>query len=170
VLFIMISNHFAMTYRHAHAWAVLGAIMAAGVFIRHFFNLRHRGRIEWRYPAIGVAILLGVFVALMPQPPVSTGNVTRAGTDASAAQFAQVQTIIQQRCVACHAAHPTQPGFASAPAGVMLDDANGVKQNAARIYQQAVQLKAMPLANMTNMTDAERHQLGVWFENGAHTN
>jgi uncharacterized membrane protein len=170
VLFIMISNHFAMTYRHAHAWAVLGAVMAAGVFIRHFFNLRHKGRIEWRYPAIGVTILLGVFVALMPEPPGITGNVhARAGAGASGVQFAQVQTIIQQRCVACHAAHPTQPGFASAPAGVMLDDPNGVKQNAARIYQQAVQLKAMPLANMTNMTDAERAQLGTWFEAGAHT-
>ena len=167
VLFIMISNHFAMTYRHAHAWAVLGAIMAAGVFIRHFFNLRHKGRVEWRYPAIGVLILLGVFVALMPEPPGLAGARTSAG--ASQVQFAQVQTIIAQRCVACHAAHPTQPGFASAPAGVMLDDANGVKQNAARIYQQAVQLKAMPLANMTNMTDAERAQLAAWYEAGAHT-
>jgi uncharacterized membrane protein len=163
VLFIMISNHFAMTYRHAHAWAVLGTIMAAGVFIRHFFNLRHKGRIEWRYPAIGVALLLAVFVGLMPQAP-------HAGAGASTVPFAQVQGIIQQRCVACHAAHPTQPGFASAPAGVMLDDPNGVKQNAARIYQQAVQLKAMPLANMTNMTDAERAQIGAWFEAGANTN
>jgi uncharacterized membrane protein len=167
VLFIMISNHFAMTYRHVHAWAVLAAIMAAGVFIRHFFNLRHKGRIEWRYPAIGVVILLGVFVALMPEQPGFAGVRTSAG--AGQVQFAQVQTIIQQRCVACHAAHPTQPGFASAPAGVLLDDPNGVKQNAARIYQQAVQLKAMPLANMTNMTDAERAQLGLWFEAGAHT-
>jgi uncharacterized membrane protein len=164
VLFIMISNHFAMTYRHAHAWAVLAAIMAAGVFIRHFFNLRHKGRIEWRYPAIGVALLLAVFVGLMPQAPRAD-----AGAHAGGVPFAQVQGIIQQRCVACHAAHPTQPGFASAPAGVMLDDPNGVKQNAARIYQQAVQLKAMPLANMTNMTDAERARIGAWFEAGAHT-
>src|SRR5690606_38566245 len=29
VLFIMISNHYAMTYNHPHAWAVLGAIMLA---------------------------------------------------------------------------------------------------------------------------------------------
>jgi hypothetical protein len=55
VLFIMISNHYAMTYRNDHAWLVLALIMAAGVFIRHFFNLRHKGRVEWRYPAIGVA-------------------------------------------------------------------------------------------------------------------
>ena len=160
VLFIMISNHFAMTYRHPHAWAVLGTIMAAGVFIRHFFNLRHKGRVEWVYPALGVALLLGLAVVLAPpRPGVSAGTVP----------FARVETILRQRCVSCHAAHPTQPGFASAPAGVMLDDAHGIAQNAARVYQQAVQLKAMPLANMTNMTEAERAEVGKWFEAGAKT-
>jgi uncharacterized membrane protein len=162
VLFIMISNHFAMTYRHPHAWAVLGMVMAAGVFIRHFFNLRHKGRIEWRYPAIGAALLLAVIVEIAPAP--MTAPSTAAGVP-----FAQVQDIVGRRCVSCHAAHPTQPGFASAPAGVMLDDAHGISQNAARVYQQAVQLKAMPLANLTNMTDAERATLARWFEAGAPT-
>jgi uncharacterized membrane protein len=160
VLFIMISNHFAMTYRHPHAWAVLGTIMAAGVFIRHFFNLRHKGRVEWVYPAIGVALLLGLAVALAPPRPVAAKGTV---------DFARVQAIVAQRCVSCHAVHPTQPGFASAPAGVMLDDAHGIAQNAPRIYQQAVQLKAMPLANMTNMTDAERAEIAAWFEAGANT-
>ena len=157
VLFIMISNHYAMTYRHEHAWAVLAAIMAAGVLIRHFFNLRHRGRIEWRYPLAGTALLLVLAIAIAPQPPAA----------APAAPFAQVQAIVGQRCAACHSAHPSQPGFAAAPAGVMLDDAAQIHQNAARIYQQAVQLKAMPIANLTNMTDAERAQIGAWFEAGA---
>jgi uncharacterized membrane protein len=165
VLFIMISNHFAMTWRHAHAWAVLAAIMLAGVFIRHFFNLRHKGRVEWRYPAVGVLLLLAVAVAIAPAPPAAAP----AANANAGAQFAAVQGIIRQRCVSCHAAHPTQAGFASAPAGVMLDDPHGISQNAARIYQQAVQLKAMPLANMTNMTDAERAQVAAWFESGART-
>jgi uncharacterized membrane protein len=165
VLFIMISNHFAMTYRHEHAWAVLAGIMLAGVFIRHFFNLRHKGRVEWKYPAVGVLLLTAVAVAIAPKAPVAA-----VANPQSAGQFAQVQGIIQQRCVSCHAAHPTQPGFGSAPAGVMLDDPHGISQNAQRIYQQAVQLKAMPLANMTNMTDAERAQVAAWFEGGAKTN
>ena len=162
VLFIMISNHYAMTYRHEYAWAVLAVIMAAGVLIRHFFNLRHRGRVEWRYPLAGIALLAAVAVAIAPKAP----SAAAAGVD-PAAQFAQVQTIIGQRCVACHAAHPTQPGFASAPAGVMLDSAALIRQNAPRIYQQSVQLKAMPIANLTNMTDAERAQVAAWFEGGA---
>jgi uncharacterized membrane protein len=157
VLFIMISNHYAMTYRHQHAWAVLATIMAAGVFIRHFFNLRHKGRTEWKYPAFGVLLLLALAVAMAPQPPVAAPKV----------EFAQVQAIVGQRCVACHADHPTQPGFATAPAGIVLNSPEAIRQNAAKIYQQAVQLKAMPLANLTNMTDAERGQLKAWFEAGA---
>ena len=162
VLFIMISNHYAMTYRHEHAWAVLATIMAAGVLIRHFFNLRHKGRVEWRYPAAGVALLVGLAIAIAPRAPA-------AGAAAAdpAAQFAKVQAIIAQRCVACHSDHPTQPGFASAPAGVMLHDPALIRQNAARIYLQSVQLKAMPIANLTNMTDAERAQVAAWFEAGA---
>jgi uncharacterized membrane protein len=164
VLFLMISNHYAMTYRHEHAWAVLAVIMAAGVLIRHFFNLRHKDRIEWKYPAAGVALLAVLAVLIAPKGP----GVAQPGVDA-AAQFTQVNTIVGQRCVACHSAHPTQPGFATAPAGVMLDSPDLVAQHAARIYQQTVQLKAMPLANLTNMTDAERAQVGAWFEAGART-
>jgi len=118
-----------------------------------------------------------VAVAIAPKAPVYTeagaaqsqAAAGAANADAGA-RFAAVQGIVRQRCVSCHAAHPTQPGFATAPAGVMLDDPHGLQQNAARIYQQAVQLKAMPLANMTNMTDAERAQVAAWFESGARTN
>ena len=162
VLFIMISNHYAMTYRHDHAWAVLAVIMLAGVLIRHFFNLRHRGRIEYKYPAMGLALLVGVAVAIAPPAPVASPAVA----DASA-QFAQVKAIIDARCVSCHADRPTQPGFTAAPLGMALTTNAQIAQHAAKIYQQAVQLKAMPLANLTQMTDAERAQIGAWYHAGA---
>jgi len=158
VLFIMISNHYAMTYSHAYSWLVLAAIMAAGVLIRHFFNLRHQGRVEWRYPAAGVALLLAVAVAIAPKPPAPT---------AASAGFGRVQAIVMQRCAGCHAAHPRQAGFAAAPAGVLLDTPAAIRQNAARIYQQAVQLRAMPLGNITAITDDERAALGSWYAGGA---
>ena len=162
VLFIMISNHYAMTYRHEHAWAVLAAIMAAGVLIRHFFNLRHKGRVEWRYPVAAIAMLLAVAIAIAPP-----ARVAAAPTADTAAQFAKVQAIVDQRCVSCHAQQPTQPGFAAAPAGIMLHTEALVRQNAAKIYEQSVTLKAMPIANLTNMTEAERAQVAAWFEAGA---
>lgn len=164
VLFIMISNHYAMTYRHEHAWLVLALIMAAGVFIRHFFNLRHKGRVEWRYPVIGIALLAGVAVAIAPARPVAVAATP--GAD-SAAEFARVKAVIDARCLSCHAAHPTQPGFAAAPLGVAFDTAAEIHQNAEKIYKQVVQTKAMPLANLTNMTDAERAQIAAWYEAGA---
>jgi len=168
VLFIMISNHYAMTYNHPHAWAVLGVIMLAGVLIRHFFNLRHKGRIEWRYPVAGAALLLGLGVLLAPARPVRVDPVATTAT-ADVARFAEVRTIMGARCVSCHAAQPTQPGFAAAPLGVMLEAPEQIGQNAARIYQQTVQTRAMPLANLTHMTDAERAVVKAWFEAGANT-
>jgi uncharacterized membrane protein len=44
VLFVMISNHYPMTYRHPSGWLVLGVIMLAGVLIRRSSHGRgHRG-------------------------------------------------------------------------------------------------------------------------------
>ncbi|HEU4843772.1 MAG TPA: urate hydroxylase PuuD [Burkholderiaceae bacterium] len=162
VLFIMISNHYAMTYRNDRAWLVLAFIMAAGVLIRHFFNLRHKGRVEWRYPVAGVALLLGVAVAIAPPAPAAVAPAADP-----VAAFNSVKAIIGQRCVSCHSAHPSQPGFATAPLGMVLDNGQQIHQSAEKIYKQAVQLKAMPIGNLTNMTDAERAAIAAWFESGA---
>jgi len=32
------------------------------------------------------------------------------------------------------------------------------------IYQQAVVLQAMPIGNLTGLTDSEREMLGAWFK------
>lgn len=161
VLFIMISNHYAMTYNHAYNWLVLAAIMAAGVLIRHFFNLRHKGRIAWKYPAAGVALLLAVAVAIAPKP------VARPQASEAAVDFKRVQAIVAQRCASCHSDQPTQPGFTAAPAGVMLHTPELIRQHAERVYRQTVQLKSMPIGNLTNMTEEERALIGRWYENGA---
>lgn len=163
VLFIMISNHYAMTYSHAYNWLVLAAIMAAGVLIRHFFNLKHRGRIVWGYPVAGVLLLLGVAVAIAPRPISHIATADGAGP----LQFMKVQAVISRRCVVCHSDKPTQPGFAAAPAGMMLQTPELIRKNAAKVYLQAVQLKAMPLGNLTNITDEERATIGAWYEAGA---
>ena len=99
VLFIMISNHYPMTYSHPQGWLVLGVIMLAGVLIRQFFVLRHRGSVKWALPAVGVALLAGVAVALAPRP------VDTAGAKVA---FAKVEAVLKERCVTCHAAQPTQ--------------------------------------------------------------
>lgn len=159
VLFCMISNHYAFTYSHPQAWLALLLIMLAAVLIRHFFNLRHKGELAWRYPVAGLAILLGVFIWLAPS------TRPQAASPAAVPTLAQVRPILAARCLACHAAKPTL--MPSAPAGLVLDSDAQVLANAARIHTQVVQLHAMPLGNVTQMTEAERALLHQWFAAGA---
>ncbi|GAB2181703.1 urate hydroxylase PuuD [Denitratisoma sp. agr-D3] len=153
VLFCMISNHYAFTYGHAHAWAVLALVLLAAVLIRHFFNLRHKEIVQWRYPLAGGAILLAVAFWLAPAAAKGEAPLT-------ADEQVQVAQVIAQRCAVCHAEHPTL--MPAAPAGVLLDSPARIEVNKARILVQAVQLKAMPLGNVTAMRDDERALLARW--------
>ena len=135
------------------------------MLIRHFFNLRHKGITNWAYPAAGVTLLLAVAIAIAPKPPVR--RVQAEGTRSAAAEFRQVQAVINQRCVSCHSAQPTQPGIVAAPAGILLQSAELIRQNAAKIYQQAVVLKTMPIANLTQITPDERAIIAAWYEDQA---
>jgi uncharacterized membrane protein len=163
VLFIMISHHYASTYSHKHAWAVLTLISAAGVAIRHFFNRRHKGVLAWQYPALG-AVLLGVVAwwtlpRIPPLPPVE-GPVT----------FDRVRAIMGQRCINCHSPTPTFPGLPQPPAGVVLHTPADLAKNAQRIFQQTIATRTMPLGNITQMTEQERAVIAAWIAGGAKTN
>ncbi len=162
VVFIMLSNHYAATYSNPQAWAVLAAIAAAGVLIRHFFNRRHFGVFAWPYLGAG-ALLLGLAgwwtaPRIQPLPPVE-GPVT----------FARVETIVGQRCITCHSPTPTYVGITQPPEGVLLQTAGGISQNAQRIYQQVVVTRIMPLGNVTHITDEERAVIAAWVREGAPT-
>ncbi len=161
VVFAMLSNHYAMTYAHPYNWAVLALIMLAGALIRQFFVMRHRGQVHWYLPAAGIALVLIALVWTMPRSVAPQAEAAQA----SALRVVDIAPILQGRCVACHSARPSLMG--SAPAGVMFDTNEQIEHNAQRIYQQAVQLKAMPLGNVTHMTDDERAKLAAWFQGGA---
>ena len=156
VVFAMLSNHFAFTYAHAHAWLILVALMALGAWTRHFFNLRHQGRNAWWIlgsAAAGVAVL-----AVVIRP--STAALHATGPPPP---FARVQAIVQQRCAVCHSLHPTQPGYPAAPLGIKFDTRAEIEAQAGLIAQLAVQTQAMPPSNITHMTNAERATLASWL-------
>lgn len=161
VVFAMLSNHYAMTYTHRYNWAVLAIIMLAGALIRQFFVMRHRGQVLWYLPAAGVVLLLAALAWTIPRPIAPQAEAANTPV----VRIADIAPLLKARCVACHSAQPSLMN--SAPAGVMFDTPDEIAQNAQRIYQQAVQLKAMPLGNVTHMTDDERMQLAAWFQGGA---
>jgi len=154
VLFTMLSNHYSMTYSHAHNWAVLLLIMLASVLIRQFFILKHKGVRNWSYPAAGVVLLLGVAVWIAPRPAPATAQPAAAPT------MADIRPIVEQRCVMCHNAQ-------LASKNIRLDSAEALQANAQLLYQQAVLSRTMPLNNSTGMTETERLLLGRWVTAGA---
>ena len=159
VLFAMTSNHFAMTYGHEYNWAILVAISVAGALIRVYFVARHKGKAS--LVPIVIAALLLLTVAVLIAPAVRTASAATTG------QFADVREIIESRCVSCHSATPTNPAFPAAPGGVMFDNDQQVRAEAARIHQQTVVTRVMPIGNLTNMEEDERQLIDQWFRSGA---
>jgi uncharacterized membrane protein len=154
-LFAMLSNHYSMTYSHAYNWAVLLLIMLASVLIRQFFILKHKNVWDWRYPAAGVVLLLGVAIWVAPPPPPAAPASTPA-----VPRLADVKSIIDTRCVMCHNAQ-------LANKNVRLDSEQAIIAQAPLIFQQAVLARTMPLNNATGITDAERALLARWINSGA---
>ncbi len=161
VLLVMVSNHYAMTYSHTLNWLVLIGLCAAGGLIRIYFVQRHFGKAKWPVLAAAIATLATLAWLIAPKP------ATTATTYAASAPFNQVQNIIQTRCASCHAAAPTQAGFSAPPKGILLETPAQISSQAEAIHQQSVLSRAMPIGNLSQMTDAEREVLEQWFAQGA---
>ena len=108
-------------------------------------------------------------------PPVTAGSADNsemsAATETDAANEAAtevvpvtasaddaIMNIVHTRCTTCHAAQPTQQGFAAPPSGIILQTPADMKIHQDKIVT-AVQTGYMPLGNLTQLTDAERQQL-----------
>ena len=155
VLFVMTSNHYALTYAHEYNWLILIAISLAGALIRVYFVARHKGTAPlWPLVVAGV-ILLAVAAAIAPRTTTASAETVT---------LADVRPVIEERCANCHSATPTHTAFPAAPAGVMLDTDEQIIAEAERIYQQTVVLKVMPIGNLTQITDAERAQIAAWYQ------
>ena len=161
LLFIMISNHYPMTYAHEHNWLVLLALVVISAFARHFFNLRHRGVLR---PSILItaAFATGALAwAIIPVRTIPNTEPENAISDR------QVSALISRHCVACHATQPTHPMFSAAPGGIALETISDIKRWSTQIRAVAVDSKDMPMLNKTNMTSEERQMLGQWIEKTA---
>jgi uncharacterized membrane protein len=179
----MISNHYAMTYGARYNWLVLIAMTFAGACIRGWFVARHkpagRSGVASAVPAaLGVLTLAGVVVALAPESgpaPLGaalglgdgTGMGPSSASTAPPGDVAQVQSIVEQRCVPCHSTHPSsQFGFNAPPNGIVLETLDQLRAHLPEVQKQ-VSLRTMPLGNLTGMTDAERATVLMWIGHGA---
>jgi uncharacterized membrane protein len=160
VILIMISNHYPMLYSGPHSWLILSGLAAAAWPIRQFFNLKHKGKVDFRYPAAGIA---GIVLVML----LASGCFSRTAAPVQETQSvsaADVRLLVRTHCSACHSDTPVHPGIDVAPAGVMFDTMDEIKKYAPRIRQQAVDSQNMPLGNETDMTPQEREKLGAGLD------
>jgi uncharacterized membrane protein len=163
VLFVMISNHYAMIYGARYNWAVLIAMSFAGACIRGWFVARQKpqgrhGLLAALPAALGVVTLVGLVAALAPRGMRATAP--------SLAEASEVQGIFEQRCVPCHSNSPKLLGLTAPPNGIVLETLDELRAHLPQIQQQ-VSLRAMPLGNLTGMTEEERAKVLMWIGHGS---
>ncbi len=162
VLFMMISNHYPMTFGHEWNWGIVAFVLALGVIVRDWFNRHEAGEhgigVQWQWP-VSAALAAGLiaFSSWKPSGEIVVADVVTTP---------QALAIVQTRCTACHSATPPDEGFDEAPGGVMFDTEEQLKSHAQKVMAQAVLTDAMPLGNLTGMTDEERARLGAWIKAG----
>jgi uncharacterized membrane protein len=165
VVFLMISNHYPMSFASRWNWVIFALVLVVGAVIRHFYNVRHRGLPNpwwtWGVAAAGMALI----VVLSAGGP-SRGERAAVGPEQEVT-FADVESIVLSRCSMCHAAEPLWPGIAAPPKGVMLDHPELIRLQAREIYLQAAASDAMPPANVTELEPEERGMLAAWYQAGA---
>jgi uncharacterized membrane protein len=103
-------------------------------------------------------MIAALMLWLAPSPPSAQAKVAAA----KPATLAEVNAVVDARCVLCHNAQLQQKNVA-------LHTPELIKQHAQAMYQQVVVLKLMPLSNATQITDDERALIKRWFEAGAKT-
>ncbi len=190
VIFIMLSNHYPMTYGHEWNWAVLAAIGCISAYARHFFNLRHQGKVQPMILATSLAALALLAFVMTPSrsPTIETAQASQsdmetktaaqdsiahnqnsdqpidmANADLNETQRARMDEILETRCATCHATQPTDSMFNSPPAGLILTDTSKALPLADRVLN-TLRTGYMPLANRSGMTDEERANLIGWLE------
>ena len=155
VLFVMTSNHYAMTYSHEYNWAILIAISLAGALIRIYFVARHSGKASLIPLIIAGVLLAGIAALIVPRASAASGE---------AVAFDDVRAVVAHRCMTCHSAAPTHPAFPAAPGGVILDTDAQIVAEAQRIHQQTVITRVMPIGNLTNISEEERDIIDRWYQ------
>lgn len=159
VLFVMISNHFPSTFGHKHAWAVLAAISLAGAGVKHYANLREKGRLSLYVLPVSVLMLLGVAFVTAPKPA--------GGSCDSMVSFTEIYAIFNRRCLSCHSSQPTDDVYTAPPNGVVYDTPQDIAKLTDKIMQRVVITKTMPQNNKTGVTPEERERIRCWIEQGA---
>jgi uncharacterized membrane protein len=154
----MLSGHIPAAYTAHFSWAILIVFFLLGLSVCHLLSKKDQRSV---LAAAGATVALAtISIALavnheLPQERMTSSRVS----------FKEAESIVNQRCVACHSSHPTieQVGASSVP----FDKPEQIRLFAERIKVRTIITKTMPPNNQTGMTDEEREKLKRWIDQGA---
>jgi uncharacterized membrane protein len=170
VVFLMLSNHYPLTWSTPYGYVIVGLVLIAGAVIRHFYNVRHAsGRDLWwtwvlAALCIWTAIWISFSASLEGRERLGLAPLVEPAFAATLPKAPEtVVGIITSRCSMCHAREPVWAGIAIAPKGVLLDSPERIAREKSAIRMQSVMTHAMPPNNLTGMTIEERRTLALWM-------
>lgn len=170
VIFLMLSNHYPLSFGTEYSWIIASLVFLTGVTIRHYFNTMHatgKGP-HWTW---GVTIMLMLIIAWL-----STAGPTETVEEAelrpltaveqqyvSADGFEAAYDTVLGNCSMCHAREPFWNNMQWAPKGVYLETQADVARYADQIYLHAGLSRAMPPPNAIQMSDEARATIVAWI-------
>ncbi len=170
VIFLMLSNHYPLSFGTEYAWIIAALVFLMGVTIRHYFNSMHarQGQPNWTWAATALLFILIAWLSTFPGHDTYEDSMARDLTPyearfAAADGFDAAHQIVSGRCAMCHARQPVWGNLQWAPKGVFLETPADVARHAREIYLQAAVSHAMPPANITNLPDDDRNALANWY-------
>ena len=177
VLFLMLSNHYPLSFSTEYNWIIASVVFLMGVTIRHYFNTIHarKGNPIWTWFATFglfiIVIILSVYPAFKSdmnensEVTLSQANLTAKQAElAKAENFDEIVEIVYTRCNMCHAVEPYYDGIVIAPKHVILETELDVLKHARQIYVNSAISHAMPPANLASMEIVERTLIAQWYE------
>ncbi len=165
VIFLMLSNHYPLSFATEYTWIIASLVFLMGVTIRHWFNTQHarKGNPHWTWAATALIFIAIMWLSTAPMQTEETKLGATAQRFAQAEGFESVHQIVAGRCSMCHAAEPAWEGLLWAPKGVRLETEADVAHHARAIYLQSGVSHAMPPANLSYMEPAERAEIVAWY-------
>ncbi len=154
VLFMMLSNHYAILYNHPHNWLLLIVLSVSGALVRH--SMVTKNPIE-RWALLPAVMGIGILVYMTAAPSAAAMSDEKVNWN-------QVKPIIEARCVQCHSAQNTDDIFKVPQKGLIFDSEAAVLAVKDKVYEQVLVARVMPFINKTNMTEEERALLGRWLK------
>lgn len=171
VVFLMLSNHYPLSFGTEYAWLIASLIFLTGVTIRHYFNTMHATGTgpHWTWAVTVILMIVIAWLSSVRPDDSYDDAMTRDLTPveqhfASAEGFEVAYNTVIGNCSMCHAREPAWDGIRWAPKGIYLETPSDVARHADLIYLQAGITNAMPPPNTIQMDQTARKTIIAWVK------